>query len=918
MDICDWLITAGIGLLVFFLPVVWGGVEVWAANLAQAVCFALALLWMAKLALTSRTGTGLAPAASGDFRALAPPMLAVLSLLTLQLIPLPPAMLRVVSPHSYELYRESLPGWPSQTVYGDAAYVRPAPKADTLMTVLPTVDEVKSGAAIPFAPQPAGVLKAAPIAAGRWRSISIAPILTRAALLKCAAYAALFLVVVFYRAASGDAHAEHRFRRVLILMVMASGVAAAIIALSQQALFYGGSLAGAAAGTRRASGTFVNPDHFANYVAMVLPMVAAGALFRVPLDRTEEFSGFQFLCAAAALVMATAIVLSLSRAGWIEIGLGTLIFAWMLHARRFDRDAANGHPQRPHRGIAWILPAAAALIAIAAVSLILVGNSGREDAGARMAQSVYGGVGFRDRIDMWIDSGGIVRDFPLFGSGSDTWPTIFPRYQRPPWTMFFAGEAQNDYVEAAAECGLLGMALLGWLCWTVGRKLYDGAVSIPSRHWPVFAAAIAALIIMAFHETLDFCMQIPANAVMFVLIAGLAMRLVRTYGGAPIRRAGGAGAAVPAIIAIAAAGLVGVAYQRETVYPDDLAYPATIRDNETSILEHPASPIPHLWLADRIHRATGVWLTPELRAAIWLDPTNPHPRDRYVQALLSEGKKDEALEQIAISTWSAPELSNHGYLNARLIRWLPAGERAAAERGLRRAMDSGFAGAMDALAQLYFAENRPLDAAALYAAAAGREPDTATRADLTIAAAMACAQAGKRHEAENYLLSAAKLVPGDPRPYNALITAIYGPARNAQAANHIIQVAAENGVGPAQLYSALQDAAQKAGDRQLAEAALRAAVNTDPSYSNWMRLGGYYLAQNQFGPANTAIRRAIAINPDSGEAYFRLAQAEEGAYQYPAARADYDRAIALEPNNAQFKSRSLDLARKIADADSKQ
>ena len=61
------------------------------------------------------------------------------------------------------------------------------------------------------------------------------------------------------------------------------------------------------------------------------------------------------------------------------------------------------------------------------------------------------------------------------------------------------------------------------------------------------------------------------------------------------------------------------------------------------------------------------------------------------------------------------------------------------------------------------------------------------------------------------------------------------------------------------------------------------------------------------------IRRAADINPRSGEAYFYLAQAEEGAYQYSAAKADYQRAIALAPDNPEFKSRSLDLLRKIAE-----
>ncbi len=68
-----------------------------------------------------------------------------------------------------------------------------------------------------------------------------------------------------------------------------------------------------------------------------------------------------------------------------------------------------------------------------------------------MDESVSSGVGFWDRVDVWADSAKIVRDYPAFGAGSDSWPVTFLHYQRPPWTPFFNSVAQNDYVEAAAE-----------------------------------------------------------------------------------------------------------------------------------------------------------------------------------------------------------------------------------------------------------------------------------------------------------------------------------------------------------------------------------------------------------------------------------------------------------------------------------
>jgi O-antigen ligase/tetratricopeptide (TPR) repeat protein len=921
LDIWDYLVTAGIGLLVFYTPFASGAVGVSATGVTEGICFSLALLWSGKSFLRARGRGGFSASASGELRELAPAVGAFLGLLILQLVPLPPPLIRILSPHAYDLYSSSLPGWPNSVVYADPSYLRPPPHQKALPTVvvLPTTEEVRRSIAVPFAPRTGGLPQAdaAPIAPpSGWRSLSVAPVLTRAGLLKCAALAALFLFAIFYRPGTGDAHAERQFRRMVVLIVLVSGVAVAIAGLSQQVFSH----------SPRASGPFVNPDHFANYLAMIVPLAVAGALFRVPFEPTQgRLSGFQLLCAGAALILIAAIVISLSRAGWFEVGLGIFVFIYLLGPRRDygGGGRAAAPSSRESNGLslgpgpaAWVLLAGVGLLAVAVVPLILVGPRGREQAGARAAESVSGGVGFWNRVDMWSDSAGMVRDYPVFGSGLDSWPTVFPRYQRPPWTGFFSGAAQNDYVEIATEVGIVGLVLLGWLCWKIGRYLFYGSHFIPTRHRALFAALVAAVAIMGFHEALDFCMQIPANAILFVLLVALSVRLVRTYRGAPVGNPSGSVArmAVPAAVALAAvAGLIGVFYQRETVYPDDLRHPISVRDNQAAILSHPASPIPHLWLADRIYASNGVWLIPELKAAIWLDPSNPAGRDRYVRALLAEGAKEAALEQIAIATYSAPNLSDHGYLNDRVIPWLTEDERAAAERGLRHASASGFEGGSEGLAKLYSAEGRESQAARVYEAAALRTANVSSKFDLSLAAGVAYAQAAANRDAERLLLAASDLVPDDPRPYSYLIGMVYGPQRDTAAAIKTIRTAASNGVSTAPLYLVLEDAAQKTGDGRLAETALHDAVDADPSFSNWIRLGGFYLEQGNFAGAREPIRRALKINPRSGQGYFLLAQAEEGEYQYSAAQADYQRAITLAPDNSEYRARSLDLLRKIAE-----
>jgi tetratricopeptide (TPR) repeat protein len=370
---------------------------------------------------------------------------------------------------------------------------------------------------------------------------------------------------------------------------------------------------------------------------------------------------------------------------------------------------------------------------------------------------------------------------------------------------------------------------------------------------------------------------------------------------------------VPGAVAIiAVVAIVAAARQHETVYPDDLPRATSVREAEVSILSHPSSSIPHLSLTDLVFDSTGAWVSRELEAALWLDPNDPTTRDRYVQALVSEGKEQEALSQISTSVYLSPSLGSHAYLSPRLMPWLSGKERAAVESGLREAVAHGYEGSVASLAQFYSAEGRELAAAQVYEAAMRDVRYDASQLQYRLAAGEAYASARERDKAERLFTAAMKVSPDDPRPYQDLIGLVYVPERSFSSVNKIIESAMNNGINPVPLYLSLDAAAETAGDNKTAEVALRQVVSYEPSYSNLMRLAGFYLQHGEFERALGPTRRAAELNPQSGEAHFYLAQAEEGAYQYSAAKTDYQRAIALAPDNATFKSRSVDLLRKIA------
>ena len=85
-----------------------------------------------------------------------------------------------------------------------------------------------------------------------------------------------------------------------------------------------------------------------------------------------------------------------------------------------------------------------------------------------------------------------------------------------------ADHAHNDYVEIATDYGLLGLGILGAVVglslWTVLKALAQRRSSLPRGIAFGVAMSITALLL---HSTVDFNLQIPANALTMVVILAM-------------------------------------------------------------------------------------------------------------------------------------------------------------------------------------------------------------------------------------------------------------------------------------------------------------------------------------------------------------------------------------------------------------
>jgi O-antigen ligase len=280
-------------------------------------------------------------------------------------------------------------------------------------------------------------------------------------------------------------------------------VAVPLIALGAGEAFVG--LAQAAAGAK-VSGTYGNKNHFAGLLEMTLPlalMIVVSAWRRAWPPRHRALELITMIGAGvAAIAMFAAIPLSLSRAGFLSM-LGSLAVmtgvGLLPRATRWQR--------------AGMIAAAPALALLALATL-------PTDNFIDSLGSLKNGDG---RWPVILDSLRMFSDFPLFGIGLGTYYPGFLPYQTTTldatWTS-----AHNDYLQYLNELGLMGVVFPAVVVGMVLHRAYRTTQREPGADSGFVAlGCLGGLSAMLFHSTADFNMYVPANAMVFMFIAGIAM-----------------------------------------------------------------------------------------------------------------------------------------------------------------------------------------------------------------------------------------------------------------------------------------------------------------------------------------------------------------------------------------------------------
>lgn len=283
----------------------------------------------------------------------------------------------------------------------------------------------------------------------------------------------------------------------------------------------------------RVSGTFVNPNHFAHYIALAIPMVVYLLLHLWKRHRDRGDSADRMrrfiekdllsfsLVALAGLSFAAALLLAKSRGALLSLVAAGAV-AIVLHRVTLES------PRRRRRRdpVRWVVASVAAVAFLFGASILVDRLRGEEF--DRMLSADDGNVAFRGRMKGIEASMAIVRKFPIFGSGLGSFDSLSMMHGDRGGVL---GHAHNDYLEILATAGapvFAGLLLAMFFFWrSIHRELSSPEQNSSRDQRRFLIAAIAVLLIAQIHSTFDFNFFILANPITAAAILGATAALPR-------------------------------------------------------------------------------------------------------------------------------------------------------------------------------------------------------------------------------------------------------------------------------------------------------------------------------------------------------------------------------------------------------
>ncbi|MEN9574789.1 MAG: hypothetical protein RL514_2644 [Verrucomicrobiota bacterium] len=255
----------------------------------------------------------------------------------------------------------------------------------------------------------------------------------------------------------------------------------------------------------RGSGTYICPNHLAGLLEIALPLALAYLLAGRPGHLTRVLLGY------AVLMMIAGLVSTESRGGWAAAALSLLGLLAMLLGQRGQR-----------------LPALIVLVVLTVAAVWIVAEVKTT---SERVEKAFNPEKLDDpRFRIWPAAVKIWQANFWWGAGPGHFDHLF-RLHSDGAIQARPGRAHNDYLDALADYGVVGTALLGTVfalvfvgvfrVWQHVQREGDDFRSRQSNRAAFVLGGSVAVLSLLLHAVVDFNFHIPANATAAVVVMAL-------------------------------------------------------------------------------------------------------------------------------------------------------------------------------------------------------------------------------------------------------------------------------------------------------------------------------------------------------------------------------------------------------------
>jgi len=475
-SLIDKFVFTGTLALLIFAPLAFGAIHVWAYTVVEiGVFFLLALYLLDQMV----SGCGRVEWVKTPVNWV---LAALLVLIGLQMVPMPPWVVKFLSPLTYADKRQ-------------------------MLDVLAAAGDAGAGT-------------------NGWMPLAYYLHPVRIELLKTVAYIGMFFLVL-------NTATSRKRLDILVVVLISVGLFEALYAVYQNfsdipRVWWWKSRVG---GARYASGTYIVSNHFAGYMEMVLPLAMGwmmaqkkhtrrvGRKLRGGRSAVQRAVGWfapesanpkMLVLGFISVIMGVGLLMSASRGGILSFGASMVVTAALFLKRQ------------PYRKFG---------VGILLFCLVMVGYGLTVGIDPALKKFERSEAGLTKRLTTSQSMMPMVGDYPAAGTGWGNFRYLYPRYAPDYDGVYTSGYSHDDWLEGVTDLGLPGGMLLVSAFWLYAVKMIRLWFNRrDERALGIGAGVLTGLLSMGIHSFFDFNMHVPANPLTLAALLGIGYAAVHRQG----------------------------------------------------------------------------------------------------------------------------------------------------------------------------------------------------------------------------------------------------------------------------------------------------------------------------------------------------------------------------------------------------